>query len=178
MYTTDQKLPNSCLLVTSSYEESSSGDFKTNFYRLLYLMSPRQWRRLSVSINVCRSSIYWAATKISQHEYKTRDVMFATGAASLPYSLPTQIQEFILETEDLDEDANLQFSLSNQGSVQKQYHKSQIHSFQITTESSKVSSEILAFLDDLACPRYFENKVTQISLLEPPNCFVKWFDRM
>ena len=104
--------------------------------------------------------------------------MFATGAASLPYSLPTQIQEFLSETEDLDEDANLRFSLSNQGGVQKQHHKSRIYSFQTTTESSKVSSETLAFLDDLACPRYFEIRVTQISLLEPPKCFARWFDRM
>jgi hypothetical protein len=172
IYTTDQQIPNSCLMVTSSYEENSSADFKANFYRFFYLKSPRHWRRLSISINICRSSIYWAATKISQHEYSTRDALFLTGVASLPYSLLTQIQEFLSGAEDLDEGVHLRFSLSNRDSLQKEHHKSLIHSFSTTIASQK----ILTFLDDLGCPRYFENELTQIALLEPPYRFATCVD--
>jgi hypothetical protein len=178
IYTTDQRLPLSCLVVIGAYEKSSSGDSKTNIYRLFYLKSPRQWCRLSISIKIHRSSMYWAATKTSQDEYNTRETLILVGAAPLPYSLLTKIQEVLLEAEDFDEDANLRFSLSDQESIQKQYHESQIDLFPINTESLYPCQEILTFLDDLGCSRYFENEVTQIEMLDPPSRFAACINGM
>ena len=169
-YTMDSQLPNS-LFVTCSYEEMSSDCSRTNFYRLFYLKSPRQWRRISISINIHQSSIYWPATKVSQHEFRTKDAVFLVGPGSIPYSLQNQIQDFLSEAEDLHEDAHIEFSLSNQLNLQRQYHKARLPSISTYTESSNASSEILAFLDDLGCPRYFENEVNQIAPLEPPTRF-------
>ena len=120
--------------------------------------------------------MYWAATRISQHEDRTRDTQFLTGVAALPSSLLTQIQGFLSRVEDLDDDAHLQLSLSNQDIVQKQHHKSPIQSCPTNTASSTASQEIFTFLDDLGCPRYFEDQLTQITLLEPPYRFVTCFN--
>ena len=177
-YTTDQLLPKSCLVVISSLEIESSGDFKTNLYRLFYQKLPRHWCRLSISIKIHRSSIYWAATRTSQDEFNTLETLNSVGAASLPYSLLTKTQEHLLEAEDFDEDVQLRFSLSDQDSIQKQGYKSSINLFSTTTESSNAFQETLAFLDDLGCPRYLENEITQIALLDPPSRFAACIDGM
>jgi hypothetical protein len=58
IYTTDQRLPISSLVVTNFHQESSSGQWRRNFYRAFYLKSSRQWRRLTIAITVYRSSTY------------------------------------------------------------------------------------------------------------------------
>jgi hypothetical protein len=65
IYTTDQRLPISSLVVTNSHQESSWSQWRRNFYRVFYLKSSRQCRRLTIEITVYRSSTYWAATKLS-----------------------------------------------------------------------------------------------------------------
>ena len=171
-YTTDLQIAASSLLVTSFHEESSSDDFKPNCYRLFYFKSARQWRRLSISIDVCRSSIYWRATKISQFEYSTSDALYLTGAASIPCSLLAQIKMFLAEVEDLDEDAHFRLHLSSHNTIQEQHNKSELRSYVAANQMLEASRAILTFLDDLGCPRYFEKELTQIALLQPPNCFV------
>ena len=51
-YTVDQRLPRSCLVVTSSYEQRSSFDLKTNLYRVFYMRYPRKWYRINISIDI------------------------------------------------------------------------------------------------------------------------------
>jgi len=171
IYSTQQLLPTSCLVVISSMEIESSSDYKTNLYRLFYRRSPRQWCRLSISIKIPRFSIYWAATKTSQDEFNTMGTLRSVGSAALPNSLLTKTQERLSEAEDLDEDIHFRFSLSDQDSIRMQYYNSSINLFPATSKSSKTSREALTFLDDLGCPRYFENEITQIALLEPPSRF-------
>jgi hypothetical protein len=89
-----------------------------------------------------------------------------------------KIQEVLLEAEDFDENADLQFSLSDQDSIQKQYHESQIDLFPTNTESSNACQEILIYLDNLGCARYFENEVTQIEMLDPLSRFAACIDGM
>ncbi len=101
--------------------------------------------------------------------------MLSVGGASLPYPLQKRIQEYLSEAEDLDEDTGLQFSLSNQDSVQEQHR---IHPFPRTSITSKASEKFLAFLDDLGCSRYPRIELIQIAPLEPPNCFVSWINGM
>ena len=83
-YTVDQRLPRSCLVVTSSYEQRSSLDLKTNIYRVFYMRCPRQWYRLNISIDIPRSSTYWAATRNTRGEFKTKDTNEVAAGASLP----------------------------------------------------------------------------------------------
>ena len=103
VYTTDERLPRSCLVVISSFEEYLGESSKRNFYRLLYLKSPRQWCRIDISMQIPRRSKYWAASKTSQVEYNTREAMMSEAYASLPYSLITQIQSAILTLPSLDQ---------------------------------------------------------------------------
>lgn len=170
-YTTEQLLPKSCLVVISSMEIASSSNSKTNLYRLFYRTSPRQWCRLSISIKIPRFSIYWAATRTSRDEVNTVDTLRSVGGAAPPYSLLTKIQERLSGTEDFGEDVHLHFLLSDQDSIRKQYDKSSIDLLPPISESSKAFQEALTFLADLGCPRYFENEITQIAILEPPSRF-------
>ena len=96
IYTTDQRLPRSCLVAICSSEEYLGESSKRNLYRLFYLQSPRQWCRIDISIQIPRHSTYWAASKTSQYEWKTTDVLFPESYAPLPYSLISQIQLALL----------------------------------------------------------------------------------
>ena len=96
IYTTDQRLPRSCLVVISSNEEHLGENSKRNLYRLFYLNRPRQWCRIDISIQMPRRSKYWAASKTSQDEWKTMETRSPEVYAPLPYSLITQIQTVIM----------------------------------------------------------------------------------
>ena len=71
VYTTDQRLPRSCLVAISSIEEHLGENSKRNLYRLFYLKSPRQWCRIDISIQIPRRSRFWAVSKTSRDEIKT-----------------------------------------------------------------------------------------------------------
>ena len=92
VYTTDQRLPRSCFVAICSIEEFLSESSKRNLYRLFDLQSPRHLCRIDISIQIPRRSKYWAASKTSQYEWKTTDVLFPEPYAPLPYSLIRQIQ--------------------------------------------------------------------------------------
>ena len=96
VYTTDQRLPPSCLMVISSFEEHLSENSKRNLYRLFYQKSPRQWCRINISIKIPRSSKYWAASKTPQDEFKTMETLTPEVYSTLPYSLITQVQPALL----------------------------------------------------------------------------------
>lgn len=175
-YTMHQRVPKSCLMVFGSYEESFTGQYKTNLYRLMFMKSPRQWCRLRVSINIRRSSIYWAATNTTHREYRTMDALLLLGGASLPPSLSMKMQAFLSRTEQYDDDTHLCFSLSDQDSLQNYDLQPHINLSPVLTGTRtgflKPSRDALAFLEDLGCPWYYEKQVTQVALLEPPNRFI------
>ena len=102
VYTTDQRLPPSCLVVISSFEEHLGANSKRNLYRLFYQKSPRQWCRINISIKIPRSSKYWAASKTPQDEYKTMETR-PPEVYSLPYSLITQVQPALLTLPSVDQ---------------------------------------------------------------------------
>lgn len=135
------------------------------------MKSHRQWCRLSISIKFHRFSIYWHATKASQYEYNARETTPLVGHASLPNSLSTKIK-LLLQTEDLAENGELQFALTADNSTYEQNYKSNPFSSFTTAGYSSTGLNILGFLDDLGCPRFCENEVTQVELLDPPRSFV------
>ena len=168
-YTTDARLPQSCLVVVRSFESESFGDFKTNRYETLYMKSPRQWCRLSIWIKINQHSTYWAATETSRQVHNTRETIILVGSAPLPYSLTTKLQ-MLLKEETLVEDSILHYSLTDK------LTRTQNIGCQdsLSSECSRVSREhlkALAFLEDLGCRRFKESEVTQIELLDPPSRF-------
>ena len=92
VYTTDQRLPRSCVVVTSSFKEHPRVNFKRNLYHLFYLKSPQQWCRINISIEISRRSRDWAVSETSQDEYKLAESWAPEAYAPLPYSLISQIQ--------------------------------------------------------------------------------------
>jgi hypothetical protein len=174
-YTTDQRLYTSSLIVTSAKEVHCSIQSKTNYYRFLYLKSPRQWFKLDISIEFCSSSRYWRATKLSRH-----GSLFPPGFAnfnsecSLPQSLLDKIRDYLSRTGDHNENANIRLCLSTDDMIQK--HQSQFLEipFQspiLTTELSNMAQSILKFLDDLGCQQFVEDQVVQIEVILPPTRF-------
>ena len=62
-YTVDGQVPISCLVVIASFEQVTRIGSRTNVYRLFHLGSFGRWQWLTVSIEIPRSSRYWAVTK-------------------------------------------------------------------------------------------------------------------
>lgn len=170
-YTMRQRLPQSTLFVTRAHEAESFCDFKTNVYRVLYMKSHRQWCRLTISVKIHRSSIYWNVTKVSHHKCQYPDALPLVGHASFPYSLFTKIQA-LLQDQNLADDDNPHFSLEGENSIRKQIHHPDSNPSTALDGSSSMSTNVLGFLDDLGCMRYHESEVTQVEVFDAPRSFV------
>ena len=171
-YTLESQIPRSCLVVINAYEQSASIKSLTNFYRLLYLKSPRQWYWLTVSIDFDRQSKYWTAVRTTRGGYKKSAVPCKTiGPALLPFSLLTQIQTFLCQDRDVGDAKRIYLTLSGKDVLQRQPHN--FHVDIIPSISSTISSPLdaLSYLHDLGCPRFVESQVVQLEIIDPPHCF-------
>jgi hypothetical protein len=169
-YTLDERLPISSLVITSSYQRSSSQQCRTNFFRAFYLKSPRNWHKLNISVTVYCSSVYWAVTQLLPQEYATRDGTLLA-VTTLPHSLLLQVQQLLSKAQDLDDDTHLHFSLSNKEITQECFCEPQKWTQSTTIELQTSSRDIITYLDDLGCPRYFERQLTQVAIIESPSRF-------
>ena len=176
-YTLESRIPRSCLVVISSYEQSSCADYKTNVYTLLSLISPREWRRLTASITIPHSSKYWVATRTTQGQYRRWQNPVLVGAAQLPYSLVTSIQTFFCQGGAFEHNTRICLSLSDKEAIQWQPQRF-IDASSTIPEAYSPSSDALNFLSDLGCPRYIEDEVTQIEIVDPPNRFASCISGM
>ena len=84
----------------------------TNLYRVFYMRYPRQWYRLNISIDIPRSSAYWAATRTTQGEFRTKETTEVAAGASLPLSLLTKLQAHLGQAVASEENADVHFFLS------------------------------------------------------------------
>ncbi|KAI4198272.1 MAG: hypothetical protein LQ346_002812 [Caloplaca aetnensis] len=171
-YTIDDRFP-ICLFIIKSYQQSSFGDFKANWYKLFLMKSPREWYRLTVSVNIHRSSVYWAHTQISSRDPDDSDEGSGPLAcnASLPYTFQPRMQA-LLAAKDLKNDAHFNFLLTRGASDRGLPWELHIRAQTITTKASSKNLEAWGFIDDLGCPRIHESEVTQVELLEAPNHFL------
>ena len=170
IYTVQQRVPPSMLAVVKSHEEISMAETRRNVYKVLFQRSPRQWRRIDVSINIRRGSRFWETMKLSPKGYGTTDALSLIGAASLPHSLLDHIQKFLLDVNDLKDDSQVGLSISSHGTTENFYYSSQMHS-----AVSMMSLEILTFLDDLGCPRLREDQITQVAAIKLPYRFISCY---
>ncbi|KAI9699574.1 MAG: hypothetical protein M1820_007073 [Bogoriella megaspora] len=167
-YTTANLLPPDFLIVTSSYELSQTERSCVNCYRLFHRRSSRYWRRLSITIDIRPSSIYWKATKLAPSDINVRDAA-PVNASSLPNSLLSQLQTYLAKMEKFDNDAQFRFTLADRRVVRQSLD------MQITQQHPVhgigYSSNVLISLDDLGCPRILEHEVVQIMQIESPSRF-------
>ena len=171
-YTVEQRLPRSCLVVISSYEQKSFSTFKANLYRLFFMNRARQWCRINVSLEVSRSSAYWATTRTSQGEMKTRESYTLVAGTSLPISLLTKVQDHLEKSIVFSEDVVMHLLLSPQDVIVSKRSNVQIAKNARPTISRSLSVDAMMFLHDLGCPQYFEQEVVQMELLDPPSRFL------
>ncbi|KAN0102667.1 hypothetical protein V8E51_010980 [Hyaloscypha variabilis] len=169
LYTSEGHLSNFRLAMCSAYEESCSAYFRTNFYQFFFSKTPRQHYRVSLSITVSRSSGYWDLIKISPAPHQGR--VWVPNNCLLPHSLSTRAENFISEIENLQDDTHLTLSLTERcRSPSKDLEEEfQILPRRVMTPVS--SQEILALLEDLGCPRYFEHELIQIAMIRTQNQF-------
>lgn len=151
-YTTKQQIYNSFLILTSAREAHSSIRSKTNSYRFLYMKSPRQWFKLSILIEFCSSSKYWAATRLARDER-----LFTPGfctfniECSLPQSLLRKIRAYLSADNDRSATANIRLCLSPEELLHE--YKAQppempLQSLAMTMEPPNMTESILEFLSD------------------------------
>ena len=171
-YTVDQRIPRSCLVVISSYEQECTPHSKTNLYRLFYMRSNRQWCRLNVSLKIPRASTYWGATTTMREEFKTRETIVLVAGASLPYSLLQKIQAYLEKAVSFDENANIHLILSQKDKSVDTLNSDGTERRTTPKLLRNLSIDALVFLDDLGCPQYCQQEVFQIQLLAPPNRFL------
>ena len=168
LYTVEERFPTSLLAVTSLFETCHSGESRTNVCKFSYFRS-RRWRTLDISIDIRRSSLYWAVTKLPRMEDRHQDALLETGMASLSPSLFAQIQSFLSTLHEL-EGTHLHFRLTDQKIIRETGQVPPSYPLPLDTNTF-VSPDVLAFLDDLGCPRYVEEQLTQIAFIDPPTSF-------
>ena len=176
-YTTNSRLQTSRLVLLRAYQQSFCADYLTNVYRVFYLKSPRQWCRLTISLNVSRSSKYWTATKTTPEDYE-RGQPSAIIAANWPYSLAILVQTTLSHSDELDDNAEICLSLSSADTISWQNQPPILDGTLTARRSSSPSLDALCFLHDLGCPWYVEDEVVQIERLGPSNRFASWINGM
>ena len=167
-YTVDARVPISCLMIVTSFGQSTQVKSRTSVYKLLYLNTFRHWQWLTISMQVSCSSKYKATTKVSHQKFHDQNT---TSSTVLSYTLLRKIQDFLCQGEALEDNATVYLSLSD-GDIVKQ--RPQILGSSVISPPSWPASALsnaMNSLHDLECRRYNENEVVQIEMVDPPHCF-------
>ncbi|KAL8951916.1 MAG: hypothetical protein Q9222_002135 [Ikaeria aurantiellina] len=171
-YTMEQRIPASYRAVISTFEKCASDNFRINAYKVFLHVSPRQWRSFDISITVCRSSKYWAVTKLSPIRNDHRGAISYAGAAAMPQSLVLQLQRYFSGRADVCDESQFQFSVEDRNELVPLRHETIQPPAAINYHTSAHQHlDTLMSLDDLGCPRYYETDVVQIAPVACPNRF-------
>lgn len=171
-YTNVNRLPMSGLIVIHSYQKEMFKDCMTNSYDIFLIKSSRRWYRISTTVHIYRSSVYWTATQLSSQERIYADAHGKmAGSAVLPYSLQSRIQ-LLLTAEELDRVARFNLSLSDGREIQISRSECHLPSAKTLTELSNSVVAAWGFIDDLGCARYSENEVIRVQVLRAPFQFL------
>lgn len=169
------------VLLASSCEESTSLVSRTNQYRNLYFQSPRRWCHLDVSVEIQRSSIYWATTKVPKRRLLQKENANG-GSRAAPFTVPGsllgKLQQGLEKYGTIEENAHIRFTLRDGYSVKSgnlqpcqriRPHASRAVSSEPATSTFEM---VLAYLGDLGCPTIPEMEIEQVAPLQPPDHFV------
>ena len=176
IYTTAQRLPIYTIVVIDSYEQTSSAQCRENVYKLFYLKSPRQWCRITLSMQIGCSSKYWAATKVLKRGLKKSVAVDKFMNAQIPPSLLRKVQKCLLGLDVIGDDNDFSFNIFNEEPVRMLGHQRSDDTRPRLRRSQNLCQDILSFLEDLGCPRVIEDQVTQVQMLDPPHRFASCLD--
>lgn len=166
-YTSAQRLPIFTLVLIDSYEQTSSAQCRQNVYKLFCLKSPRQWCRITLSLQIDCSSKYWAATQAPRWERSRPVPIDASVAPHVPPSLLRKVQKCFSGLDASGEDDDVSFNISNQEPIRMLGHKRSNDTCPPLCRSPNLCQNILSSLEDLGCRRFIEDQVTQIQILDP-----------
>lgn len=170
-YSIDQRLPIHSFIIISSYEYASSVDCRTNLCQVYLQKAPRKWCRLTLSLQVYKTSIYWAATRVSKEQLQIKQITTSSRSLQLPYSLQNRIQATLSRAQDRAEDSDLKLRIIDQNYVQAENDESHDNLSLGTERLASSCYSPMAFLNDLGCDQYLEDEVIQVQMLDPPSRF-------
>jgi len=170
------------VIITALFEETSSRFSRTNYYRMLFHRSPRQWIHLSISLEIPSDSRYWTVTALQS------DPKYGFSPSHLKsFSVPTSLLEimqrgFARHMPKIAEHSHFRLWLSNEsieGLEEPRIEQSALirpgliepH---VPTECSKEA--ILSSLHHLGCRKVSAGQVIQLAPLEYPHTFISIFE--
>jgi hypothetical protein len=168
-YSIDLRFGNYRISVLNAYEERVSEISRTNFYSLSYLKSPRKLISFNLFFNVKRSSKYWDITKVKKKP-KIDNSSNVFTMHFIPSSLIIRLEDFFLETEDLEDEACIELTHTEDS------ERLQIRIAAPDSERLREAHEALSLFDDLGCPRYSERQIIPIVLISEPHTFAAWLN--
>jgi hypothetical protein len=174
-YTADSPAPS--IIITSSWQMTESQSSRKNLYHIFFSSTANVYHQLTVSVDIPRSSRYWATTKVPRQQFKCRDYMFLVSTVSLPQSLQDEIWHILVRKTSVAEQAHLELTLhpesENTSETSPKPPCQVFSSLHVRPQSVFNDSDmILRSLEDLGCPLYDEREVHTLATLEPPNRFI------
>ena len=175
-YTSSQYLPSGSIVAMSGRESVASATWRTNIYRVNYMLSPRQWRRLYISVDIGCKSPYWPVTKLSDRGCNSVDNDM-TAAGVIPASMLTSISSLLskMDWDEVQDEAELQVSVADDISLIAPQQAVAVRQSWAANSSRQTLADFFA-LDDMGLPRYFEKQVTQLGVVHQPNKFISCLD--
>lgn len=170
------------VIITALFEETSSRFSRTNYYRMLFQKSPRQWIHLDISLEIPSDSKYWTVTALHS-DPKYGFLQTHMKAFGVPTSLLEVMQQgFARHMPKITEYSHLRFWLSNEspeGTVVPRMEQSALirpglKEPHVPTECSKEA--ILSSLHHLGCRKVSTGQVIQLAPLEISHHFMSIFE--
>ncbi|KAF2823809.1 hypothetical protein CC86DRAFT_421419 [Ophiobolus disseminans] len=168
-YTSKSQMPD--ILVFGHYEKISTTQSHTNFYRLLYFQNCRNWKVLSVTLEVPRSSDDCKFTKISQcHDPRPN----ALSPSCVPRSMLMRIRQGLDTLGAVKEASHVQFRVPTNGQRDLTVARVTMVSTEQHTRmrlAERAEQVALAALYHMGCPIVDERRVARLFCTNSPDRF-------
>jgi len=110
LYTTGRNPLTIRIFTFSAFQENEACHSRTYSYGLFFMRSPRQWRRLTLSIIIPRQSKFWDYPILPPPQ---RNNSWFAAPRSLPKPFQVLLENSIAEVEDFRDDLNLSLDVSD-----------------------------------------------------------------
>ena len=119
-YSIDQRLSTYTLIIVSFRQWYSSAECRTNVCQVYMQKSPQSWCRLTLVLRFHKSSIHWAATRVSQEQVQIKRTTISSMSLQMPYSLQQSIRAVLSPTQRHAPDINVRCSALDKDPMQAQ----------------------------------------------------------
>lgn len=170
------------VLIIIQFEETRSQFSRTNYYRILFNISPRRWIHFSMSLEIPSGSKYWTTTALSRNPQTGFTATLFT-ALGLPNSLLEILRRgFERHSRNIDGDRHFRLWLSNESveGFQEPVIEgppmlySWLKEPHLSTECRNEAS--LSSLRHLGCREVSAEQVIQLSVFRYPYRFISTFE--